>query len=43
MPRTVRIVGPDGAIVPFARVGVLLPRPAAERMLGTVRFESFST
>lgn len=40
-PRTVRILGPDGAIVPFARVGVLLPRPASERMLGTVRFESF--
>jgi len=41
-PRTVRILGPDGAPVPFARVGVLLPRPPAEvAKLGAMRLESF--
>ena len=41
-PRTVRIVGPDGAPIAFARVGVLLPRPPAEvAKFGAVRLESF--
>ncbi len=41
-PRTVRILGPDGAPVPFARVGVLLPRPPAEvAKLGAMRIEAF--